>query len=79
MGSKAAIILRNNLHQVPEYGYCKGKVKSKRLTEFLQYTIVKGFLKENLRSVDDRVRSVYITVGEVRDLLAGSTKVLYCK
>ena len=79
MGSKAAIILRNNLHQVPEYGYCKAKVKSKRLMEFLHYMIVKGFLKENLRSVDDRVRSVYISVGEVRDLLAGSTKVLYCK
>ena len=65
MGSKAAIILRNNLHQVLEYGYCKGKVKSKRLMEFLQYMIIKGFLKENLRSVDDRVRSVYISVGEV--------------
>ena len=38
MGSKAAIILRNNLHQVPEYGYCKGKVNM----------IVKGFLKDEL-------------------------------
>ena len=28
---QAAIILRNNLHQVPEYGYCKEKVESKRL------------------------------------------------
>ena len=41
--------------------------------------IVKGFLKENLRSVDDRVRSVYISAGEVRDLLVGSIKVLYYK
>ena len=80
MGSKTAIIRRNNLHQIPEYGYCKGNVKSKRLMEFLQHVILKGcFLKENLRSVDDRVRPVYIPVGEVRDLLAGSTKVLYCK
>ena len=39
MGLKAAIILRNNLHQVPEYGYCKEKVNN---------MIVNGFLKDQL-------------------------------
>ena len=34
MDSKAAIILRNNLHQVPEYGYCKERLSLRDLWNY---------------------------------------------
>ena len=75
MGSQSADIRKYKFNQVPEYGYCKGKIKSKELTHLVRQLIVKGFLSETLRGVDERTKSSYLGVGQIRELLSGTVSV----
>ena len=65
-------------NRVPQYG--KGKVNFKTasvLTQFVQLLIFKGFLKENLREMEDKVSLTYLTLGIVTDLINDKCRVFF--
>ena len=75
MGSQSVDIRKYKFNQVPEYGYCKGNIKSKELTHLVHQLIVKGLLSETLRGVDEHTKSSYLGVGQIRELLCGTVSV----
>lgn len=78
MGSNAKDILNKKFHMVPQYG--KGKVcfrNSSVATQFIQFLIFQGFLKENLRNVGDKVSTTFLTHGNVANLLNNTCQVLF--
>ncbi|XP_028408806.1 uncharacterized protein LOC114531386 [Dendronephthya gigantea] len=73
MGSKAKAIISSGFDRVPQYG--KGKINFKTasvLTQFVQLLIFRGYLKENVREMEERVSLTYLTLGNVTDLLNGN-------
>ena len=71
MGSQASDVKKNKFDQVPEYGKGKGVFRVRTISEFIHQLIVYGLLVENLRDVTDKSESTFLTVGNVRELLAG--------
>ena len=80
IGSKSATVKSNKLDQVPEHGKGKGSFKStSHLTSFINHLVIKGIFVQNLRDNTDRVRSTYLTLGEIKELLNGDMNVMYSK
>ena len=80
IGSKSMIVKNNKLDQVPEHGKGKGSFKStSHLTGFINYLIIKAIFVENLRDDNDSVKSTYLTLGEIKELLNGDINVMYSK
>lgn len=78
IGSKSAVVRNQKLDQVPEYGKGKGYFKpTSHLTGFINYLIVKGIFVENLRDEHDSVKSTYLSLGNIRELLSGEIDVIY--
>lgn len=78
IGSRGAVVRNNKLNQVPKYARGKGNFKSiSHLTGFIYYLIIKGIFVENLRDDNDRVKSTYLTLGEVRQLLNEELNIIY--
>ena len=78
MGSKAKDIFNNNFHMVIHYGKGKTSFKNSLIaTQFVQYLIFEGFLKENLRNVEDKLSVTYVTHGNVTDLVGNTCKVFF--
>ena len=78
MGSVAAEIKKNKFDQVPEFGKGKGIFKSSNsLTGFIHFVIINGFLEDNLRGIEERSKSTYLTVGNARELLSEQQNVYY--
>ncbi len=78
MGSKAKGIITNGFHAVPQYG--KGKTtfhSCTYLTKFVQHLIFKGFVKENIQNIENRISLTYIGVGNVVNLLNNECKVFF--
>ena len=71
MGSQASDVKKNKFDQVPEYGKGKGVFRARTRGEFIHQMIVSGLLVENLRDITDKSKSTFLTVGNVRQLLAG--------
>jgi hypothetical protein len=71
-------IISYRFDKVPQYG--KGKTNFKTasvLTQFVQQLIFRGFLKENVREMEDRVLLTYLTLGNVTDLLNDKCRVFF--
>ena len=80
IGSKSATVKSNKLDQVPEHRKGKGSFKStSHLTSFVGCLVVKGVFVQNLRDDTDRVKSTYLTLGEIKELLNGDMNVMYSK
>ena len=78
MGSKSKAVVSCGFNGVPQYG--KGKVNfttASALTQFVQLLIFKGFLKENLRELEDKVSFTYLTLGSVTDLINDKCRVFF--
>ncbi len=74
MGSKAKEILNKNVHMIPQYGKGKASFKNSSVaTWFVQFLIFQGFLKENLRSVEDKVSATFLTHGNIANLINNTT------
>jgi hypothetical protein len=75
---KVALVKNQKFDQVPAYGKGKGHFKSvSHLTGFIYYLIINGMFVENLRDEQDRVKSTFVSLGNVRELLGGNINVLY--
>ena len=80
IGSKSVTVKSNKLDQVPEHGKGKGSFKStSHLTSFINYLVIKDIFVQNLRDDTDRVKSTYLTLGEIKELLNGDMNVMYSK
>ena len=78
IGSKAALIKNQKFDQISAYGKGKGHFKSiSHLTGFIYYLIINGIFVEHLRDEQDRVKSTFVTLGNIRELLGGLITVLY--
>ena len=78
IGSKGALIKNQKIDQVPEYGKGKGHFKCiSHLIGLIYYLIINGMFIENLRDEQDRVKSTFVSIGNVRELLGGHVTVLY--
>jgi superfamily II DNA helicase RecQ len=78
IGSQGALVKNKKFDQVPAYGKGKGHFKSvSHLTGFIYYLIINGMFVENLRDEQDRVKSTFVSLGNVRELLGGNINVLY--
>ena len=78
IGSKGAVVKSQKFDQVPSYGKGKGCFKSvSHLTGFIYYLIINGIFVENLRDEQDKVKSTFVSLGNVRELLSRNVTVLY--
>lgn len=78
IGSKGALVKNKKFDQVPAYGKGKGHFKSvSHLTGFIYHLITHGMLIENLRDDQDRVKSTFVSLGNVRELLGRHITILY--
>ena len=78
IGSKAALIKNQKFDQISAYGKGKGHFKSiSHLTGFIYYLIINGIFVEHLRDEQDRVKSTFVTLGNIREPLGGLITVLY--
>ena len=78
MGSKAKTIITQRFNTVAQYG--KGKdqfLNVNNATKFIQFLIFKGFIKENIRSLEERMTINYLTCGNVVDLVDGRCQVFF--
>lgn len=79
MGSKAKTVITQRFNTVPQYG--KGKdhfLNVNNVTKFIQFLIFNGFIKENIRSLEERMTINYLTCGNVVDLVDGRCQVFFC-
>jgi ATP-dependent DNA helicase RecQ len=78
IGSKAAIVKKQKFDQVAEYSKGKGHFRSiSHLTGFINHLIVNDVFIENLRDEYDRVKSAYLSLGSIRDILNMSLEITY--
>ena len=78
IGFKGALVKNKKFDQVPAYGKGMGHFKSiSHLTSLIYYIIINGMFIENLRDEQDRVKSTFVSTGNVRELLGGHVTVLY--
>ena len=78
MGSKAKAIINQSFHTVPQYGKGKEQFLSiSNITKFIQFLIFKGFINENIRSLEERMVITYLTCGNVADLVDSRCQVFY--
>ena len=78
MGSKAKTIITQSFNTVAQYG--KGKdqfLNMKNATELIQFLVFKGFIKENIRSLEERMPISYLTCGNVVGLVESSCQVFF--
>lgn len=71
IGSKSATVRNQKFDQVPEYGEGKGHFKPiGHLTRFINHLIISNMFTENLRDEHDKVKSAYLSVGNIREILS---------
>lgn len=78
MGSKAKDIVDRNFQTVPQYKMGKadfGNIPNMR--KFIQHLIYKGFINENVRTIEETMSATYLACGSVSDLLNGKCKVFF--
>ena len=62
IGSQSSEVRRHHFENVKEYGHGKGKWKSAALHEMVHLLVIKCLVKENLRDINDRAKSIYLTL-----------------
>ena len=78
IGSKSATVRSQKFDQVPEYGEGKGHFKSVgHLTRFINHLIKSDIFTENLRDEHDKVKSAYLSVGDIREILSENINVMF--
>ncbi len=78
IGSKSATVRSQKFDQVPEYGEGKGHFKSAgHLTCFINHLVISNIFTENLRDEHDKVKSAYLSVGNISDILSENINVMF--